>query len=147
MKKRFIRRHNAALISVLCLVFTAGILLAGTLALSQKGTFSVAAHVELQRSMFIAEGAANRIQYLLAADRNLHPDDKPGSVDYTGFEYDRFMADGVEHELDYYGEKIGFTVSDAVSGWDMGSSSYQSVLNMISNVIINGLHVGIQQMI
>jgi len=132
MKAVRIRRHNAALISVLCLIFTAGILLAGTLALSQKGTFSVAAHVELQRSMFVAEGAANRIQYLLAADRNLHPDDKPGQVDYTGYEYDRFMADSVAHELDYYGEKIGFTVNDAVSGWDMSSGNYEKVLNMIS---------------
>ena len=97
MKKRKYFRHNAALISVLCLIFTAGLLTAATLAVSQQGTFSIAAHVELQRSMLIAEGAGNRIQYLLAADRNLNPNDKPGSVDYTTFEYDRIMADGVEH--------------------------------------------------
>ena len=131
--KRRVIRHNAALIAVLCLIFTAGLLTASMLALSQSGTFTVAAHVELQRSMLIAEGAATRIQYLLAADRKLNPNDKPGEVDYTNFEYDRYLADGVEHTIDYYGEKISFAVTDAVSGWDMSSSGYQSVLNMIAN--------------
>ncbi|MBR7130957.1 MAG: general secretion pathway protein GspK [Lentisphaeria bacterium] len=130
-RKNRIIRHNAALISVLCLIFTAGILTAATLALSQKGTFSVYAHVELQRSMLVAEGVANRIQFLLAADRNLNPEDKPGEVDYTAYEYDRFLADGVKHTLDYYGESVDFTVLDAVNGWDMSSSSYQSTIKKI----------------
>ena len=132
MKKHKKFRYNAALISVLCLIFTAGILTAATLALSQRGTFSIAAHVELQRSMLVGEGVATRIQYLLAADRNLNPNDKPGAVDYSTFEYDRIMADGVEHTMDYYGEEIRFTVNDAVSGWDMDSGNYQKVLDMIS---------------
>ena len=132
MKKRKIVRHNAALISVLCLIFTAGILTAATLALSQSGTLGVAAHVELQRSMLVAEGVANRVQFLLAADRSINPNDKPGEVDYTAFENDRFMADGVRHSMDYYGEVVSFTVYDALRGWDMSSSTYQSVLNTIS---------------
>ena len=132
MNKRKIVRHNAALISVLCLIFTAGILTAATLALSQSGTLGVAAHVELQRSMLVAEGVANRIQFLLAADRGMNPNDKPGEVDYTAFENDRFMADGVRHTMDYYGEVVSFTVYDALRGWDMSSSTYQSVLNTIS---------------
>ena len=133
MKKRRIFRHNAALISVLCLIFTAGILTAATLAISQSGTFSIAAHVELQRSMLVAEGAANRIQFLLAADRDMNPNDKPGEVDYTTFEHDRYMADGVKHTIEYYGEEISFTVHDTVKGWDMSSSNYQKVLDMIAN--------------
>ncbi len=132
MKKRKLYRHNAALVAVLCLIFSAGLLTAVTLALSQTGTFSVASHIELQRSMLVAEGAAARIQYLLAADRNLHPDDKPGEVDYTTFDYDRYMADGVTHTIDYYGEKISFTVLDAVSGWDMSGAGYETVLAGIS---------------
>ena len=132
MSKRKIFRHNAALISVLCLIFTAGLLTASMLALSQTGTFSVHTHVELQRSMLVGEGAATRIQYLLAADRQLNPDDKPGEVDYTTFEYDRYMADGVEHTIDYYGEKISFTITDAMSGWDMSSDNYESVLKKIA---------------
>ena len=132
MKKRIIFRHNAALISVLCLIFTAGILTAATLAISQSGTFSIAAHVELQRSMLIAEGVANRIQFLLAADRDMNPNDKPGEVDYTTFEHDRYMADGVKHTIEYYGEEVSFTVHDTVKGWDMSSSNYQKVLNMIA---------------
>ena len=130
---RGVRRHPAALISVLCLIFTAGILTAAALALSQSGTFSVSAHVELQRSMLVAEGVAARIQYLMAADRNLHPDDRPGEVDYTEYEYDRYLADGVEHTIDYYGEKVSFTVHDAVSGWNMNAANYESVLQRISS--------------
>lgn len=130
--RRFIRRR-AALVSVLCLIFTAGILTAAVLSLSKIGTFTVAAHVELQRSMLVAEGVAARVQWLLAADRNLNPDDKPGSVEYEAFEYDRFMADGVEHELDYYGETVRVQVFDAVSGWDMSASGYASVLSTISS--------------
>lgn len=133
MKKRKIVRHHAALISVLCLIFTAGIFTAATLALSQSGTFGVYAHVELQRSMLVAEGVANRVQFLLAADRAINPNDKPGEVDYTTFENDRFMADGVRHTMEYYGETVSFTVYDAVSGWDMSSSTYQSALNTISS--------------
>ncbi len=132
MKKRRIFRHNAALISVLCLIFTAGLLTASMLALSQSGTFTVHTHVELQRTMLVAEGAATRIQYLLAADRNLNPDDRIGEVDYSTFEYDRYMADGVEHTIDYYGEEISFTINDAVSGWDMSSANYEKVLKSIA---------------
>ena len=133
MTKRGIFRHNAALISVLCLIFTAGILTAATLAISQSGTFSIAAHVELQRSMLVAEGVANRIQFLLAADRDMNPDDKPGEVDYTTFEHDRYMADGVKHTIEYHGEEVSFTVHDTVKGWDMSRTNFQKVLDMIAN--------------
>ena len=133
MKKTSVVRRNSALVSVLCLIFTAGILTAAVLSLSKSGTFTVAAHVELQRSMLIAEGVANRVQWLLAADRNLNPDDKPGSVDYTTFEYDRFMADGVKHTIEYYGEKIQVQVLDALRGWDMGSGNYAAVLKTVSS--------------
>ncbi|MBQ4328836.1 MAG: general secretion pathway protein GspK [Lentisphaeria bacterium] len=133
MTKRRIFRHNAALISVLCLIFTAGILTAATLAISQSGTFSIAAHVELQRSMLVAEGVANRIQFLLAADRDMNPDDKPGEVDYTTFEHDRYMADGVKHTIEYHGEEVSFTVHDTVKGWDMSRTNFQKVLDMIAN--------------
>ncbi len=132
-KSSRIIRYNSALVSVLCLIFTAGILTAAVLSLSKSGTFTVAAHVELQRSMLIAEGAANRVQWLLAADRNLNPNDKPGSVDYSTFEYERFMADGVRHTINYYGENVQVQVFDALRGWDMGKNNYSAVLNTVSN--------------
>ena len=43
------------------------------------------------------------------------------------------MADGVIHTIDYYGEKVSFTVTDAVSGWDINSSSYETVLKQIAS--------------
>lgn len=131
-KVKIIKR-NAALVSVLCLLFTAGILTALVVSLSKIGTFTVASHVELQRSMLISEGVANRVQWLLAADRNLNPNDEPGKIDYTTFEYDRFMADGVIHTLDYYGEKIQVQICDAVNNWDMSASSYPEVFSKYSS--------------
>jgi len=131
--KRQIIRYNSALISVLCLIFTAGILTAAMLSLSKSGTFTVAAHVKMQRSMLISEGVSNRVQWLLAADRNLHPDDLPGTVDYSGYEYDRFMADAVIHTMDYYGERVQVQIFDAVKGFDMSSGSYASVINKIAS--------------
>lgn len=133
MSKKIPLRRHSALVSVLCLIFTAGILTAAVLSLSKSGTFTVAAHVSMQKSMLISEGVANRVQWLLAADRNLNPNDKPGSVDYEEWEYDRFMADGVVHEIEYYGEKVKVQVLDAVSGWDMSEKNYASVLNRISS--------------
>ena len=35
--------------------------------------------------------------------------------------------------MEYYGETVSFTVHDAVKGWDMSNSGYQSVLNSIAN--------------
>jgi hypothetical protein len=62
----------------------------------------------------------------------MNPNDKPGEVDYTTFEHDRYMADGVKHTIEYYGEEVSFTVHDTVKGWDMSSANYQKVLNMIA---------------
>ena len=132
-RKTKIIKRKAALVSVLCLLFTAGILTALVVSLSKSGTFTVASHVELQRSMLISEGVANRVQWLLAADRNLNPDDECGKVDYSAFEYDRFMADGVIHTLDYYGESIQVQIFDAVNNWDMSQNSFQTVFQKYSS--------------
>ena len=123
------RESGAALISVLCLIFTAGILTAATLALSKTGSFNIAAHVKMQRSMLVAEGVANRVQWLLAADRELYPDSETlGDTVYDDYESDRYLADRQVHVIDYYGEEVQFVISDARSGVDLSSSSYSAAL-------------------
>lgn len=130
--KKFSGRYESgsALIAVLFLIFTGGIIAMSVLALSKSGTFTVYAHVERQRSMLIMEGAATRIQWLMAGDAKLFPDEIPGETDYTAFEHDRFMADGVYHEIDYYGEKIRFSITDTVSGDDVVNDTTK-VLNRV----------------
>jgi len=121
---------GAALISVLCLIFTAGILTAAALALATAGSFNVGSHVKMQRSMLVAEGVANRVQWLIAADRNYYSStEQLGETVYDDYDYDRYMADRVPHVIDYYGEEVQFTISDAVGGVDLSSSAYSSSLN------------------
>lgn len=127
------RESGAALISVLCLIFTAGILTAATLALSKSVGFNVTAHVKLQRSMLTAEGVANRVQWLIAADRELYSSsEKLGDTVYDDYDYDRYLADRTPHTLDYYGEEVRYTITDARSGVDLTSSAYSSALNSLA---------------
>ena len=106
MARRKKDERGSALIAALCLIFTAGMLTATVLILSQISTYDIAAHVSLQRSSYLNEGVMNRVQWLLAAEQNLYPDRALGDIDYTEYDYDRYMADGVTHEMDYYGTKV-----------------------------------------
>ena len=131
MKERIRRKHSesgSALIAVLCLLFTAGMLTTTVLMISRTATFDIYSHVELQRSDYINEGASNRIQWLIAADRQLFPGRDPGITDYTEYTHDRYLADGVIHELDYYGYKLKFTITDARAGLDLNSQTFNTQL-------------------
>ena len=126
------KENGSALVAVLCLVFAGGILTAAVLSLSKIGTFTVGAHVARQRSMLVAEGAAARIQWLMAGDWKLFPSEKIGETDYESSEHDRYVADGVVHTMDYYGEKIQFRINDAVSGDDVVGNAATSLNRLIA---------------
>lgn len=119
----FSNQRGSAMVAVLCLLLTGGVITAAVLSLSKIGTFTVFAHVERQKSMFVAEGVATRVQYLYAADLQLHPSEKLGETDYTSYDYDRFLCDGVKHVIDYYGEKVQFTITDTLSGEDVAQDT------------------------
>lgn len=123
---------GSALIAVLCLVFMAGLLAAAVLAMSKYNSFTINAHLELQKSFYINEGVANRVQYLIAADRSLYSSVQLGLVDYSEYDHDRFLADGVVHRLNYYGTPVEFTITDARSGFDLGAGSFRTTLQWIS---------------
>ena len=125
------RESGAALIAVLCLIFTAGVLTATTLALSKAGSFNVTAHVKMQRSMLVAEGVANRVGWLIAADRSLYSSETVGETVYDDYDYDRYVADGTPHVIDYYGEEVQFTITDARNGVDLSSSGYSAALRSL----------------
>jgi len=131
-------RHNrksesgSALIAVLCLIFMAGLLASAVLAMSKYNTFTMAAHLSLQKSMYVNEGAATRIQYLMAADRTLYSTVELGQTAYSDYDTDRFFADGVIHVMDYYGTPVEFSITDARSGFALGSGANR-VLNRIAS--------------
>ncbi len=129
--KRFHRSRTesgSALIAALVLIFSGSMLTMAVLAISQTATLDIRAHTQLQRSAYINEGVSNRIQWLLAADKYLFTGTAPGELDYTDYDHDRYMPDGVEHEMDYYGTTVAFRIFSANSGWDLGPSAYQNTL-------------------
>jgi len=131
-KRENTRESGAALISVLCLIFTAGMLTAASLALAKLGSFSVASHVKMQRSMLVSEGVANRVQWLIAADRALYTTiEKLGDTLYDEYDYDRYLADGTPHVIDYYGEEVQFTITDTIGGVDLADGAYTSALRSL----------------
>lgn len=136
MKKNRNER-GSALVAVLCLIFTAGILTTATISIAKSGAFDVSSHLELQRSIYIAEGAGNRIQWLLAADRYSYPGETLGYTDYTEYDFDRYIADGVLHKMDYYGTPIQFTINDALGGIDFSGTNYRNAINMLTNGFVN----------
>ena len=126
--------RGSALLAALCLIFMAGMLTGTVLALSRIATFDIRAHVTLQRSAYINEGVANRIQFLLAADRNVNSESTNlGELDYTEYEYDRYTADGIPHIIDYHGTEVQVTILDAVSGFNMDNTGYRQTLARIVN--------------
>ncbi|MBE6405327.1 MAG: hypothetical protein E7040_04825 [Lentisphaerae bacterium] len=125
------QESGSALIAAVFFILSATLLTMAVLAMSKFNTFTIRPHTDLQRSFYINEGAANRIQWLIAADRGLHPVANPGEEDYSEYDYDRYLADGVTHTIDYYGTEIEFTITDARSGFDFTSRGWNSTLNRI----------------
>ena len=60
--KRHSSEKGSALLAVLVLVFTGGLITALMMAIGNSGTFEVASHVEQQRSMFTAEGKLEEVE-------------------------------------------------------------------------------------
>lgn len=128
---------GSALVAVLCLIFTAGILTTATISISKSGAFDVNSHLEMQRSIYIAEGAANRVQWLLAADAHSFPGEVLGYTDYAEYDHDRYVADGVVHKMNYYGTPLQFTINDALGGMDFSAANYRNTLTMMTNSFIS----------
>ncbi len=116
-----------ALIAVLCLVITVSILTASAVALSQYSRREVNTFSNFTRTACIAEGTSNRALWLLLADKKSNPSRTLGSVDSIDAVVDkeRFLADGVIHKLDYYGNNVKFAITDAITGIDISGSSPQ----------------------
>lgn len=108
--------EGIALVTVLVVIFTAGMLAAALVATAKLATVGVASGVGMARSRYVAEGAANRAMWLLTADRANYQTADPAETDYSSYDTERYIADGVRHTMDYYGTPVTFTIEDAVSG-------------------------------
>ncbi|MBO5793172.1 MAG: general secretion pathway protein GspK [Lentisphaeria bacterium] len=125
------KEQGSALLAVLVLVFTGGLITALMMAIGSSGSFEVASHVEQQRSMFVAEGVAQRVQWLISADRYLHGSETLGETDYEEYEYERFIADSTPHVIDYYGRQVKVVIEDARQGRRMDGTQYRRSLDSL----------------
>ncbi len=114
---------GVALVATLCLLFTAGLLTSAVVALSQLNTIDVLSGIDYARSRYVAEGAANRIQWLITADRYTYTDNQIGELTYSDYDTDRYLPDGVKHTIDYYGTPVEFVIEDTVSGMNINDLS------------------------
>ncbi len=125
--------HGSALIPVLALIVACSLLVTAIIAMSQLGAYTMNAHTAAQKSMYVCEGAMNRIQWLLAAERNKNPNANIQNFDYSDYSHDRFLPDGVEHEMDYHGTPVRFRITDAAAGLDFSQRyRYNLFRQMIS---------------
>ena len=112
------REQGSVLIPVLAVIVSCSLIVSALMALSQLGTSGMAAHTRLQKSAYLCEGALNRAQWLIAAERASSPNTSLLYFDYADSTYDRFLTDGVEHVMDYHGIPVKFVISDAAAGLD-----------------------------
>jgi len=129
--KRGSSEKGSALLAVLVLVFTGGLITALAMAVGNSSSFEVASHVEQQRSMFTSEGVAQRVQWLISADRYLHGSETLGETDYEEYDYERFLADGTPHTIDYYGRLVKVVIEDARQGRRMDGTQYRRSLDAL----------------
>ena len=130
-KKKQNKKHESgiALIAVLCMILVVSILVASAVAMSKYTAFESSTFCGFTRSFYIAEGAAARVRWLLFSDRHKHPNRNLDSISEEIDESERYLANNVSHNLDYYGRKISFQIEDMNSGIDISSSSPDANLN------------------
>ncbi len=123
------QQSGVALIAVLCLIVTGGVLVGAMTVISQMSTVNVAASVDIVRSRYVAEGCANRIVFLIEADREVYGVETSGTTetDYSQYDTDRYLPDGVDHEIDYYGTPVKFRILNGAAGLPMQSNYANSL--------------------
>ena len=127
-KQKNNHESGIALIAVLCMILLIAILVASAVAMSQYAAFESSTFSGFTRSFYVAEGAAARIRWLIMADRRKHSNRNLETLEDDLTEEERYLANNLVHNLDYYERKISFQIEDAMSGIDISSSSPDSAL-------------------
>ena len=135
MNKKHDHERGVALIAVLCLIFTAGLLVGALVMIAQIHTVNIGATTAVARSKYIAEGSLNRIQYLIEADRELFESVNNTETNYGEYDHDRFLPDSVDREINYYGTIVKYRIVNGASGLQMAQNRYRQSLNMLRSTL------------
>ena len=119
--------RGIALVTTLGVLAVVSLLAASAVVLSQYAEKDSYTFSSLTRSSYIAEGAANRLYWLILNDRKKYPQRNIDiSDDALQEDEERYLADGTPHLFeDYYGEKVKYEIRDAVGGMDVSGSMPQ----------------------
>ena len=138
LAKRILRRGESgiALISVLLLIATGSLLAMMVMSISKTTSFTVMPFIQLQRSYYVLEGMAQRVQFLISADRELYGNPQQLNIDnYSEYDHDRYLPDAVPHFMDYYGTPIVFTIKDAAGPVSLQGTNFQQALQQFQNFV------------
>ncbi len=138
LAKRILSRGESgiALISVLLLIATGSLLALMVMSISKTTSFTVMPFIQLQRSYYVLEGMAQRIQFLISADRQLYGNPQQINVDnYSEYDTDRYLPDAVPHYMDYYGTPVIFTIKDAAGPVNLQGTNFQQALQQFRNFV------------
>ena len=119
--------RGIALVTTLGILAVVSLLAASAVVLSQYAEKDSYTFSSLTRSSYIAEGAANRLYWLILNDRKKYPQRNIDiSDDALQEDEERYLAGGTPHLFeDYYGEKVKYEIRDAVGGMDVSGSMPQ----------------------
>ena len=134
MKRR--AESGIALISTLLLISTGSLIAMMVMSISKNTSFTVLPFVQLQRSYYVLEGMAQRIQFLISADRQLNGTPQQLNVDnYSDSDTERYLPDAVPHYMDYYGTPVVFTIKDAAGPVSLQGTNFQQALQQFQNFV------------
>ena len=136
MKKLVFKKSEdgVALIAVLALLSSVSLLVMSMVVYSQLSTYGIRNDTDALRSRYIAEGAMNRIIFLLAADNNEYKTTSLENFDYSEYEEERFIPDGRLRELDYYGTIVKYRIENGAGGISITPNNINTALNNLTRV-------------
>lgn len=137
LKKLFQKTQNdqgIALIAVLGTLLLLTLLTLSIITISKICALRTAGNAINEHSMLLAEGVANRVYWILMNDRKLFRDRLLGTADYEASDAKRLMADGVNHQIDYYNGHAEFSIYDMLSGIQVNGNAPGRNLNQQINL-------------
>ena len=127
---------GVALVAVLAMLMTVSLLVMSMVVYSQLAGYGIRNDAEMLRSRYVAEGAMNRIIWLIAADNNVYNTTDMVDFDYNEYEEERYLPDGRVRELDYYGTIVKYRIENGMGGIsiDNGINNAMTQLTRVRSV-------------
>ena len=132
-----IKKRNSeagvALVTVLVMLASVSLLVMSMTAYSQLAVYGIRNDADMLRSRYVAEGAMNRVIWLLAADNYVYNTNDLATFDYSEYDEERFLPDGRLRKLDYYGTPVKYRIENGMGGFSIDSGVASVIRNLTKN--------------